>query len=58
MSTDPRNVYNFRLEGDVGADPLFVAPDIKANLFAREVISGGKRLLHVNYRTPSAVFQD
>jgi hypothetical protein len=43
MSSYPHNVYNFRFEGDVGDDPPFVAADIKANLFAREVIRGRKK---------------
>jgi hypothetical protein len=57
MDTNPYNEYDFMFVGDVGDDPPFVAPDIKANPFARYMIRRRKSVFHVNHCTPRAAFQ-
>jgi hypothetical protein len=58
MGANPFYEYDFGLEGDVGDDTPFIASDIEVNRFARYVIRSWESFLHVNQRSPGAVFQD
>ena len=67
MGADPPNehfsedgipVFVCSREGDIGDDPPFVAPDIKAHLLPSQVIGRRKGLLHVNKSLPGTTLQD